>query len=133
MSSYMDMIERLALEKAQLQAKVDELKKELAKKPDDEDFRIQSRHYEQRIKELERINKNRCKAHLMSINKIDELEAKVEKLEQEKTTLIKLGQEDSRYQNLLSETQSLRAKVEELTDRIKWLEINWCNPNSEGE
>ena len=44
------------------------------------------------------------------------LQAKVEELEQEKTTLIKLGQEDSRYQNLLSETQSLRAKVEALTN-----------------
>jgi len=29
--------------------------------------------------------------------------------------------------------EELQAKVEELTDRIKWLEINWCNPNSEGE
>jgi hypothetical protein len=27
----------------------------------------------------------------------------------------------------------LQAKVAELTDRIKWLEINWCNPNGEGE
>jgi chromosome segregation ATPase len=40
---------------------------------------------------------------------------RIAELEQEKTTLIKLGQEDSRYQNLLSETQYLRAKVEELT------------------
>jgi len=47
---------------------------------------------------------------------IKSLKAKVAELEQEKTTLIKLGQEDSRYQNLLSETQSLRAKVEALTN-----------------
>jgi len=46
---------------ADLQAKVEELKKELAKKPDDEDFRIQSRHYEQHIEELQ--------------SKVDELEA----------------------------------------------------------
>ena len=48
-----------------------------------------------------------------------DLQAKIEDLEQEKTTLIKLGQEDSRYQNLLSETQSLRAKVEELEKQLK--------------
>ena len=29
--------------------------------------------------------------------------------------------------------EALEAKVEKLTDRIKWLEINWCNPNGEGE
>ena len=53
-------------------------------------------------------------------NKLIELQTKVEELEAEKTTLIKLGQEDSRYQNLLSETQSLRAKVEELEDEIRY-------------
>ena len=98
-----------------------------------------------RIEELERINEEHCKAHLMSIDKIDKLhvqvrklrrslnnvtniyrtssknkaklQARVEELEQEKTALIKIGQEDSRYQNLLSETQSLRAKIEELEER----------------
>ena len=34
------------------------------------------------------------------------------------------------YQRIEKE---LQAKIKELTDRIKWLEINWCNPNGEGE
>ena len=49
----------------------------------------------------------------------DELQTKIAELEQEKKTLIKLAQDDSRYLNLLSETQYLRAKVEEMTDVLE--------------
>jgi DNA repair exonuclease SbcCD ATPase subunit len=50
---------------------------------------------------------------------IERLQARAAELEQEKTALIKLGQEDSRYQNLLSETQSLRTRVAELEDKYR--------------
>ena len=43
---------------------------------------------------------------------------RIAELEQEKATLIKLGQEDSRYQNLLSETQSLRARITALESSL---------------
>jgi len=70
-----------------------------------------------RIEELENRPHDEVLLHDMELMQatITELQTKVEELEQEKTTLIKIEQEDSRYLNLLSETQSLRAKVEELT------------------
>ena len=38
---------------------------------------------------------------------------------------------DGTILDLLTHIESLQVKIEELTDRIKWLEINWCNPNGE--
>ena len=79
-----------------LQAKVEELKKELAKKPDDEDFRIQSRHYEQHI---------------------EELQAKVDELKQERNLAWGKGYtrgRDDAHQTIVA----LQAKVEELEDFV---------------
>ena len=36
-------------------------------------------------------------------------------------------------ERLAREKAELQAKVDELEDRIKWLEINWCNPNGDDE
>ena len=58
------------------------------------------------------------------INYAKELEAKVEELTDD------LNKEADIRRSLEITATDYQKK---LADRIKWLEINWCNPNSEGE
>ena len=59
----------------------------------------------------------------------DALQAKVEDLP---FTVAMYKEITKRHEEIAIEKRDLQAKVEKLTDRIKWLEINWCNPNGEG-
>ena len=62
-----------------------------------------------------------------------ELQTKIEKLEAEAKSSISVMDHVDEMTSVDEDNTLLQAKIEELENRIKWLEVNWCNPNGEGD